>query len=87
MTDPRGTKTRSGILSCHQCGGDGRERRSHYGGNDPDVWDAGPCKWCDGSGEQLCEDCGEYPATVRYTEGRDTFMLCSLCHKEWLEDE
>ena len=38
------------ILSCEHCGGEGRIFKSKYGGNDPDVWDAGKCEVCDGSG-------------------------------------
>lgn len=78
---------RVGILSCQKCGGDGREWRSKYGGNDPDVWDAGPCEACDGTGEQTCEDCGEHPASHQFSEMRDTFLLCDGCYKEWLEEE
>lgn len=31
---------------CAVCGGEGRIFKSRYGGNDPDVWDAGPCPAC-----------------------------------------
>ena len=47
-----------------------RRRRSQfrikYGGNDPDVWDAGKCEACDGSGNQICEarGCSE-PAVLQ----------------------
>lgn len=34
---------------CESCGGEGRILKSRYGGNDPDVWDAGPCPVCDGT--------------------------------------
>lgn len=77
---------RAGILPCAVCGGDGRKWRSRYGGNDPDVWDAGPCPCCDGSGEQTCEDCGEHPAMFRLIEHGNTFLLCAGCNKEWQED-
>lgn len=73
---------RAGILSCQECGGDGREWRSHYGGNDPDVWDVGPCPACDGTGEQTCEDCGERPAMFRHVERGRTFLLCAACHND-----
>jgi hypothetical protein len=31
---------------CDGCGGEGRLYDSHYGGNDPDVWETGPCPHC-----------------------------------------
>lgn len=34
---------------CEACGGEGRRYTSRYGGNDPDVWDAGPCQACEGT--------------------------------------
>jgi hypothetical protein len=34
---------------CEACGGEGRIYKSRYGGNDPDVWDAGPCLECNGT--------------------------------------
>lgn len=51
---------------CPECGGEGRRWRSKYGGNDPDVWDAGPCEHCDGAGyiPVLCDDC-RTPAVER----------------------
>lgn len=78
---------RAGVLSCQTCGGDGRDWHSRYGGNDPDVWDAGPCKNCNGTGEQVCEDCGEHPAIAKYVDRGSVFLLCAACHKEWKEDE
>ena len=71
------------VLPCSTCGGDGRKWTSRYGGNDPDVYDDGPCPACDGKGDQVCEDCGEHPATVRLSEGRDKFLLCRACAEEW----
>ncbi|HET6198246.1 MAG TPA: hypothetical protein VFE12_20955 [Acetobacteraceae bacterium] len=35
---------------CEGCGGEGRIFKSRYGGNDPDVWDAGRCEACEGTG-------------------------------------
>ncbi len=35
---------------CENCGGEGRLFESRYGGNDPDVWDVGPCPACEGTG-------------------------------------
>lgn len=52
---------------CDVCGGEGRILMSRYGGNDPDVWDAGPCEDCDGTGQiaMMCEHIGcERAATV-----------------------
>lgn len=63
-------------LPCRICHGEGRERRSRYGGNDPDVADVGPCKACNGSGNQTCEECGERPAIVLY----QGYLLCQVCH-------
>lgn len=41
------------ILSCTKCNGEGRIFKSRYGSNDPDVWDAGECDICEGSGNHL----------------------------------
>ncbi len=46
------------ILHCLQCSGEGRIFKSKYGGNDPDVWDAGKCEACDGSGNATCDNRG-----------------------------
>lgn len=46
------------ILHCLKCSGEGRIFESKYGGNDPDVWDAGKCEACDGSGNAACENRG-----------------------------
>ena len=35
--------TRPVTVECEACGGEGRIFKSRYGGNDPDVWDAGLC--------------------------------------------
>jgi DnaJ-class molecular chaperone len=43
------------IVLCEACGGDGRVWTSRYGGNDPDVWDAGPCPVCEGTGDEIVE--------------------------------
>lgn len=74
-------------LACEWCRWDGRKWGSRYGGNDPDVWDAGPCDACGGSGEHYCDDCGKLPAVSFFTERRKTFRLCLGCHIEWLKDE
>lgn len=43
------TAIRPVTLLCEACGGEGRIWKSRYGGNDPDVWDAGPCPVCNGT--------------------------------------
>lgn len=50
------------MASCKKCGGEGRLYKSRYGGNDPDVWDAGECPLCEGTGHvrDECEYCGVY---------------------------
>ena len=45
-------------LPCMSCGGEGRNWKSKHGGNDPDVWDAGPCPTCEGSGNEPCSRWG-----------------------------
>jgi len=42
-------------IPCGRCCGEGRRWVSRYGGNDPDVWDGGPCTACNGSGEEWIE--------------------------------
>lgn len=39
---------RIGMIPCIKCQGEGRIFKSKYGGNDPDVWDAGKCEACGG---------------------------------------
>jgi DnaJ-class molecular chaperone len=65
------------ILPCLTCGGEGRIFKSKYGGNDPDVWDAGQCEECEGSGNAVCEarDCKE--RAVAFSE--DGEALCEDC--------
>jgi hypothetical protein len=76
----------TGIIPCAACGGDGRLLKSRYGGNDPDVWDAGACLTCGGSGNQPCLDCGEHPAVASWTVRGKPYLVCRSCHEEWLED-
>lgn len=47
-------------IPCEKCDATGRMFQSRYGGNDPDVWDAGRCEACEGAGliEPECESCG-----------------------------
>ena len=37
---------------------DGTVWTSRHGGNDPDVWPAGKCQQCDGSGHVVCQERG-----------------------------
>lgn len=71
---------------CRECNGEGRVWASRYGGNDPDVWDAGPCERCQGSGNETCEECGEEYATETWREGGREYLLCRQCHDQWAED-
>lgn len=36
------------FVPCEACQTEGRRYTSRYGGNDPDVWDDGPCEECGG---------------------------------------
>jgi hypothetical protein len=70
-------------IVCAACGGEGRNIKSRYGGNDPDTWDAGPCLRCDETGYEFvsCEACHD-PA-VRVFEGNP---LCMAHFEEWSAD-
>lgn len=68
-------------LFCETCGGEGRNYKSRFGGNDPDVWDAGPCEACDGSGNQKCEARGCSENAIAFNE--DGEALCEDCFCEW----
>jgi hypothetical protein len=75
-------------LPCRHCGGEGRRWTSRYGGNDPDVWDAGPCEYCDGSGNQVCQYCNTGdPAIAKWRDNRSDHYVCQACHKEWVAEE
>lgn len=65
------------ILPCLKCGGEGRIFKSKYGGNDPDVWDAGQCEECEGSGSAVCEARGCKEQAVAFNE--DGEALCEDC--------
>ena len=68
------------ILFCEHCGGEGRIWKSRYGGTDPDVWDAGQCGDCDGSGNRKCEARGcDQDATWLNEDGE---ALCTECMVE-----
>lgn len=69
------------ILPCETCGGEGRKYKSKYGGNDPDVWDAGQCESCEGSGHQKCDARGCDENAVCFNE--DGEALCEDCFSEW----
>ena len=75
-------------LPCRHCGGEGRRWTSRYGGNDPDVTDAGPCEHCQGSGDQPCQYCetGD-PAVAKWKDSRSEHYLCRSCHEEWVAEE
>lgn len=72
------------ILSCTKCNGEGRIFKSKYGGNDPDVWDAGQCEACEGSGNQTCEARGCTETAVAFNEDGEAF--CEDCLAQWHED-
>ena len=69
------------LLPCSKCGGEGREFKSKYGGNDPDVWDAGACTACEGSGNQTCEARGCSEPAIAFND--DAEALCEDCLAEW----
>lgn len=72
------------ILPCQKCQGEGRIFKSKYGGNDPDVWDAGPCEACEGSGDQMCDVRGCTEKAVAFND--DGEALCEDCLAEWASE-
>ena len=68
-------------LPCSQCAGEGRIFKSRYGGNDPDVWDAGRCEACEGSGDMKCEARGCNEIASAFND--DGEALCTDCFQEW----
>jgi hypothetical protein len=72
------------ILPCPKCQGEGRIFKSKYGGNDPDVWDAGPCEVCDGSGDHMCDARGCVEKAVAFND--DGEALCEDCLAEWVSE-
>lgn len=69
-------------LPCVKCGGEGRIFKSKYGGNDPDVWDAGQCEACEGSGHQACDARSCKEKAVAFND--DGEALCEDCLAEWV---
>lgn len=69
------------MLPCTKCSGEGRIFKSRYGGNDPDVWDAGQCDVCEGSGNATCDARGCNEKAVAFNE--DGEALCEDCLAEW----
>jgi hypothetical protein len=73
------------FIPCHKCAGEGRIFKSKYGGNDPDVWDAGQCEACEGSGHQECEARGCTDLAAGFND--DGEALCLDCITEWAMKE
>jgi hypothetical protein len=69
------------FIPCIKCQGEGRIFESKYGGNDPDVWDAGKCEACEGSGNHTCDNRGCDEIAVGFDE--DGNALCEDCLMEW----
>jgi hypothetical protein len=71
--------------ACPSCNGEGlvavRAEGCNHNGNCPCGSDEIPCGPCDGTGLELCSDCGNHPATRLNGDGEDTCELCAV----WLE--
>lgn len=72
------------LITCIACQGEGRIFKSYYGGNDPDVWDAGKCEACDGSGNETCHARGCNEQAVSFND--DGEALCEDCMIEWVTE-
>lgn len=72
-------------LNCMHCAGEGRLLTSRYGGNDPDTIDAGECRACKGSANQVCEarSCSEDAIGLN----ADGEAMCEDCLLEWAASE
>jgi len=70
------------MLPCSRCSGEGKLYDSKYGGNDPDVWCAGACPVCEGSGSQTCDARGCKEIAVAFND--DGEALCEDCMLEWV---
>jgi hypothetical protein len=68
------------FIPCIKCQGEGRIFKSKYGGNDPDVWDAGMCEACEGSGNHTCDNRGCDEIAQGFNE--DGEALCKDCLME-----
>lgn len=68
-------------MACTNCGGEGRLYQSRYGGNDPDVWDAGECPVCHGTADEPCSrfKCDE----AAVGENADGEPMCQHCLDVW----
>ena len=68
---------------CPDCE-DGTRWTSRYGGNDPDVWPAGPCETCDGTGilTLYCDAC-DRPEAVEWVGAH---RFCASCLAEQRAD-
>jgi len=64
---------------CSKCGGEGRLYTTRYGGNDPDVIDAGQCEACNGTGTRKCERQGCDGDAASQYEGKS---FCNECLSE-----
>jgi DnaJ-class molecular chaperone len=73
------------ILTCAKCNGEGSIFTSKHGGNDPDVWRAGGCEECGGSGNMVCEARGCTENAVAFND--DGEALCEDCLSEWASEE
>ena len=72
-------------LPCIKCQGEGRIFKSKYGGNDPDVWDAGQCEVCEGSGDAICDKRGCNETATGFND--DGEALCQDCLLEWTTEQ
>lgn len=69
---------------CATCDGEGILYLGRLGPNDPDVRRV-TCTICFGTGNRQCEDCGDTPATIRFTdEGK---YLCRGCLAAWMSGQ
>lgn len=73
------------MFPCSKCSGEGRIFKSRYGGNDPDVWDAGECNACGGSGSETCEQRGCMEPAAGFNE--DGKAMCEDCLCEWMTEQ
>jgi len=72
------------IIPCAKCSGEGTIYNSRYGGNDPNVWAAGECGACGGSGNQKCDSRSCHEDAVAFND--DGEALCADCLSEWISE-